>query len=122
MHCGPERPRLPTTTHRPSFLPAALCLLLAASLGLASERLAIPLGLDLYLPVPEDNPLTAEKVALGSRLFRDKRLSRDETIACVTCHDPQRYFTDEKPLAEGVFGRRGDRRTPSIVNRAYGEA
>jgi len=103
MDRGPEKRRLQTMSlpFRPAFAVAAL---LAASLGLASEPLTIPLGLDLYLPVPKD-PLTADKVALGSRLFRDKRLSRDKTVACATCHDPQRYFSDDKPLAEGVFGR-----------------
>jgi cytochrome c peroxidase len=41
--------------------------------------LVIPLGLDLYLPVPEENPMTAEKIELGRRLFSDRRLSRDGT-------------------------------------------
>ena len=124
MDRGPQEQRLSTVTysHHSTLLRATLCILLVASLGLASDPLTIPLGLDLYLPVPEDNPITAEKVALGSRLFRDKRLSRDKTVACATCHDPKRYFSDDKPLAEGVFSRRGDRRTPTIVNRAYGKA
>jgi hypothetical protein len=39
--------------------------------------LVIPLGLDLYMPVPEDNPITTEKIELGRRLFNDRRLSRD---------------------------------------------
>ena len=39
--------------------------------------LVIPLGLDLYLPVPEDNPLTAEKIQLGRRLFFNRRALRD---------------------------------------------
>jgi len=34
---------------------------------------APPLGLDLYRPIPEENPLTKDKVALGRRLFFDKR-------------------------------------------------
>ena len=88
----------------------------------AAERLDIPLGLDNYLPVPEDNPLTPEKVELGRRLFNEKQLSRDGTVACSTCHDPKRNFTDDKPLAEGVFGRIGARRVPAILNRAYGTA
>ncbi len=88
----------------------------------AAERLDIPLGLDNYLPVPEDNPLTREKVELGRRLFNEKQLSRDGTVACSTCHDPKRNFTDDKPLAEGVFGRIGARRVPAILNRAYGTA
>lgn len=43
--------------------------------------LVIPLGLDLYMPVPEDNPLTAKKGDLGRRLFFNRRLSRDGSIA-----------------------------------------
>jgi cytochrome c peroxidase len=95
---------------------------LGAGLAVAAERLEIPLGLDAYLPIPEENPLTVEKVELGRRLFDDKRLSRDETVACSTCHDPKKNFTDDKPLAEGVFERVGNRRTPAILNRGYGKA
>src|SRR5262245_12087190 len=36
----------------------------------------------------KDNPTTAEKVALGQQLFFDPRLSKDGTMACVSCHDP----------------------------------
>ncbi len=54
----------------------------------------IPLGLDLYMPVPEENPLTPEKIELGRQLFNDRRLSRDGTIACASCHDPARAFSD----------------------------
>jgi cytochrome c peroxidase len=46
------------------------------------------------MPVPGDNPLTAEKVALGRKLFFDKRLSRDETLSCGSCHEPKMAFTD----------------------------
>src|SRR6478609_9708026 len=84
--------------------------------------IAIPLGLDLYLPAPENNPLTREMVALGKRLFSDKRLSRDESISCKGCHDPERGFTDGRPISMGVFGRQGTRNVPAIVNRGYGRA
>ncbi|HTM04430.1 MAG TPA: cytochrome c peroxidase [Vicinamibacterales bacterium] len=82
--------------------------------------LTIPLGLDLYLPVPETNPITTEKIDLGRRLFNDRRLSRDGTIACSSCHDPARAFSKDQPLAVGVLGRVGRRNAPAIVNRAYG--
>ena len=85
-------------------------------------RPQIPPGLDLYMPVPEDNPLTAEKVGLGRRLFFDPILSRDYTLACASCHDPRRAFTDGLRLAVGVEGRSGTRNAPVIVNRAYGQA
>jgi cytochrome c peroxidase len=88
----------------------------------ADFALRIPQGLDAYVPIPAENPLTLEKVKLGRDLFSDKRLSRDETVACATCHDPAKAFTDDKPLAVGVFGRQGNRRVPTLVNRAYGRA
>ncbi len=85
-------------------------------------RPEIPLGLDLYMPIPEDNPLTREKVALGRRLFFDPLLSRDYTLACASCHDPRRAFVDGLPIAEGIEDRHGTRNAPVLVNRAYGKA
>jgi len=82
----------------------------------------IPLGLDLYLPIPEDNPLTPEKVALGRRLFFDPILSRDYSLSCASCHDPRRAFTDGLPLAVGVEGRSGVRHAPALLNRAWGKS
>ena len=83
-------------------------------------RPKIPLGLDLYLPVPEDNPLTREKVELGRKLFFDLLLSRDQTLSCAGCHDPERAFTDGRAISEGVFERKGTRSVPTLVNRGYG--
>jgi len=88
----------------------------------AERQLSIPLGLDSFMPVPETNPLTSEKVAIGRALFSDLRLSRDETVSCATCHDPKGAFTDGKPVAEGVSGRHGERRVPALLNRGYGKS
>ena len=77
---------------------------------------------DMKMSVPADNPLTDEKVALGSRLFFDPILSNDRSVSCSTCHKPERAFTDERPLAVGVFGRVGRRNSPSLVNRGFGRA
>ena len=82
--------------------------------------IAIPLGLDLYLPVPEENPLTAEKIELGRRLFFDRRLSRDGSLACASCHDPERAYSDGRSVAVGVSGRIGRRNSPALINRVYG--
>lgn len=70
-------------------------------------------------PVPEDNPMTAAKVDLGRRLFYDARLSRDGTVACVSCHDQARAFTDGRALAVGVEGTVGIRNAPSLANVGY---
>ena len=91
-------------------------------IALLDALLAIPLGLDLYMPVPEENPVTPEKIDLGRRLFFDRRLSRDGSVSCSTCHDPQRAFADDRPIAIGVFGRRGHRNAPALINRGYGRS
>ena len=82
--------------------------------------IAIPLGLDLYMPVPDENPLTREKVELGRRLFTDRRLSRDRSIACSSCHDPDRAFSDGRPVAVGINRQVGRRSAPALINRGYG--
>ena len=82
----------------------------------------LPLGLDLYRPTPADNPLTVEKAALGRRLFFDRRLSRDGSLSCASCHDPRRAFANRRPVARGVGGARGDRNVPTLVNRAWGRS
>jgi cytochrome c peroxidase len=80
-----------------------------------------PLGLELYRPVPSDNRLTSSKIALGRRLFFDRRLSRDGSLSCGSCHDRRRALTDGLTVARGVGGALGTRNTPIIVNRAWGE-
>lgn len=69
--------------------------------------------------IPADDPQTPEKVALGEKLFFDGRLSVDGTVACSTCHDPAKAFTDGRPLAVGVRGRVGQRNSPTILNALY---
>jgi cytochrome c peroxidase len=91
-------------------------------LPLFVATVTIPLGLDLYLPVPEGNPLTAEKIELGRRLFFDRRLSRDNSTSCSSCHDPERAFADGRAIAVGVFERKGRRNSPALINRGYGRS
>jgi cytochrome c peroxidase len=80
-----------------------------------------PLGLP-SLVIPSDNPPTAETIALGRRLFYEPKLSSDATIACASCHDPKKGFTDNQAVATGVRNQTGTRSTPSIVNSAYYES
>src|SRR2546427_8622304 len=87
---------------------------------LLSLVLRPPLGLDLYMPVPELNPLTPRKIALGKKLFSDKRLSLDGTLACVSCHDPRHAFSDGRKVTRGINGAEGTRSAPAIINRGYG--
>jgi cytochrome c peroxidase len=83
---------------------------------------SLPLGLDLYRPVPADNPLTPAKIALGRRLFRDRDLSRDGTLSCAVCHDPARAFANNRVVASGPGGPAVRRNVPTLINRVYGES
>src|SRR5215831_18648438 len=95
-------------------------ILMAAALAAEAWVPKPPLGLDLYLPAPSTNPLTREKVAVGRRLFFDKRLSRDGSLACASCHDPKRAFSDGRAVARGINGAEGARNAPVLINRGYG--
>jgi cytochrome c peroxidase len=84
----------------------------------------VPKGLpgDLWeLLVPPENPVTPEKVALGRQLYFDKRLSKDGTVACATCHDPAKGFSDGRAVAEGIGGRKGTRNSPTVLNSVFNE-
>lgn len=77
-----------------------------------------PLGLP-PVPIPADNPPTAETVALGRRLYYDPVLSSDNTISCASCHAPGAGFTDKRPVSLGVGGKKGTRHSPTVINSAY---
>jgi cytochrome c peroxidase len=71
--------------------------------------------------VPPENPVTTEKVELGTKLYFDPRLSEDGTVACATCHAPQSGFSDPRgtPTSAGVGGKLGARNTPTSLNAAF---
>lgn len=77
-----------------------------------------PLGLP-PIPWPSDNPYSAEKVELGKLLYFDKRLSSDGTVACASCHAPEKAFGDGLPFSSGIKGQKGGRSAPTVINRAY---
>lgn len=69
--------------------------------------------------IPADNALTAERIALGKRLFYDPILSRDSTISCASCHKQSLAFADSTATSPGVEGRPGVRNSPTLANVAY---
>lgn len=73
------------------------------------------------LPVPADNPLSAQKIALGRRLFYDTILSLDNSIACANCHQQQHAFADVTPTSIGVRREIGVRNSPTIANAGYAQ-
>jgi len=79
---------------------------------------APPLGLP-PLPVPADNPQTPEKIALGEKLFFDKRFSKTGEVNCATCHKKEQAFTDNLAVSEGINKLTGTRNAPTVINAAY---
>jgi cytochrome c peroxidase len=68
--------------------------------------------------IPEDNAPNAARIALGRKLYFDPKLSKDGTVACATCHDVTRSFTDLRPASEGIGGKVGRRNAPTTMNAA----
>lgn len=85
-------------------------------------KLNTPLGLEnLTQYIPNDNPLTKEKISLGRDLFFDKRLSVDGTVSCSFCHSPLLGFSDGRYFATGVFGLKSKRNTITLLNRIFAQ-
>ena len=71
------------------------------------------------LPVPEDNPLTKEKIELGRWLFYEKALSPDSSVSCASCHFQKLAFSDGREVSVGLHGALGERNAPALQNLAY---
>jgi cytochrome c peroxidase len=83
----------------------------------SSTQVGFPTVLTKYVISP--STLRPARVALGQKLFFEARLSGDGTVACATCHDPARAFTDGRPVSIGIQGRVGQRNAPTVLNALY---
>jgi len=91
-----------------------LLLFIGVSWAGANDLLGLPV-----LPVPINNPQTDEKIALGKKLFNDKRLSGDGTVSCASCHQDDKALTDGQKVAIGILQQTGFRNAPTVVNAAF---
>ncbi len=69
--------------------------------------------------VSRDNPLSVEGIALGKKLFFDPILSRDSSVSCSTCHQPNLAFTDALAQSKGMEGRLSPRSAMSLLNVGF---
>ncbi|MGH9750107.1 MAG: cytochrome-c peroxidase [Candidatus Polarisedimenticolia bacterium] len=80
----------------------------------------LPLGLQAASAyVPESNPMSPAKVELGRKLYFDPRLSASKDISCATCHDPDKGFSDARPVSLGIGAQAGGRNAPTVINRLF---
>lgn len=103
----------PTPAPEPAPAPAP-----KLELPAAAALPAHPAGLPA-VPASAENPLTAEKAELGWKLFYDKRLSKDGSMACARCHLLNRAFTTGNALDAKVGGAMNKRNSPSVLNLAF---
>ena len=96
--------------------------LAAALTGAATAAMAFEWSVPAWLPpppVPADVTMTEALVDLGRHLFYDPRLSADGTMACASCHDQARAFSDGRAVSVGITGEAGAFNAPTLANVGY---
>jgi len=89
---------------------------------MASTATPYRLTFSAYAPqpdLPRDNPLTVEGVALGGRLFFDRRLSANNSESCARCHNPHLAFAQPSRVSRGADGVLGTRNAMPLENLAW---
>ena len=92
---------------------------MAKKAATASAPAILPLGPLPPAPIPADNPMTPEKVALGKMLFWDSRLGGDASSPCAVCHQPDKGWGDGGEISRGYPGTQHWRNSQTVLNSAY---
>ena len=94
--------------------------------AISTNMLPTPKTYDELLKVVDNpqNPMTAQKIALGKELFNEKLMSKDKDIACATCHLLDKGGDDNLPTAIGFHGRANPfhLNSPTVLNAALAKA
>jgi len=69
--------------------------------------------------IPQDNPITNEKIELGKYLFYDTKLSANQTQSCSSCHLQKSAFSDHNKVGIGSTGEHSLRNPNSLTNTGY---
>ena len=69
--------------------------------------------------LPLDNPLIGERVDLGRKLFSEKAFSKDRSLSCMSCHNPDSAYSDPRQFSTGVHGDDGKRHSMPLFNLAW---
>ncbi|AXH08451.1 cytochrome B6 [Malaciobacter halophilus] len=74
---------------------------------------------ELILPIKSTESYDLQKALLGKKLFFDKRLSKDNTISCASCHDLEKGGDDNRDFSLGVNNKKGEVNSPTVFNSRY---
>jgi cytochrome c peroxidase len=72
------------------------------------------------IPFPKQNPYTPQKALLGKKLYFDTRVSATSAQSCASCHSPGFGWGDGLAVGVGHGMAKLGRRSPSIINAAWG--
>jgi len=107
----------------PARLPHAILLLLCVAAAAWPWDTALAQGHEPLVALPRAEALDPGKVALGARLFADRRFARDNSLACASCHDLAKGGADTRPDSRTFSTATGSARhifnTPTVYNVAY---
>jgi len=73
----------------------------------------------LIEPIPETVKYDKKKALLGKELFFDPILSKDGTVSCASCHNPDEGWADRRKVSIGVYGRKGEIQSPTVLNAVF---
>lgn len=105
------------------FLPAATDLAMSTEELDALRTLPGNIGpLPAHPDYPADNLPTPQRIELGRKLYFDRRLSRDHSMSCATCHDPNKGWSDGLQRSKGFKGEELGRHSPTVLNTAFNTA
>ena len=80
------------------------------------------LNAGFYAKIKMNAPGIEQRIALGRLLFFDPILSKDNTMACASCHQPEKAFTDGLAKSMGRDGEHAtNRNAPTLINCVYSE-
>lgn len=88
------------------------------------ENLDVPTHLDdnwikMFDNTSSNNPITNEGATLGRVLFYDKSLSKNNTVACASCHIQSKGFSDSKQFSDGFEGGKTKRHSMGLANARF---
>ncbi len=78
-----------------------------------------PLRTGAFSPLPKHTSANPEKARLGKMLFEDKRLSKDDSLSCASCHDLYHGGANSLKTAVGIRGQIGEVNTPTVFNSQF---
>ena len=111
-----------TLVTMPALLLVVVLLLVPGWARAVDFKLKLPTGLqEDAAEIPDDNPISPEKIALGKKFYWDKRWSASKTVACVSCHRPDHGWSDPRTFSTDFAGKPTPRHAPTIVNRLFSD-